>query len=136
ISIAIIVITLVAAFAFYYFEDRTEQPFIDFTIFSNKAYIGTVIANFLMNTTVGSIALFNIYTQSELELTPFEAGLVTLPYVVLILFTIRVGEKSINKYGAKRAIFISPIVLTVGVVLISLSFLEYTAEYIICLVVC
>lgn len=134
ISIAIIVITLVAAFAFYYFEGRTEQPFIDFTIFSNKAYIGTVIANFLMNTTVGSIALFNIYTQSELELTPFEAGLVTLPYVVLILFTIRVGEKSIKKYGAKLAIVVSPLILAAGVVLLSLTFLGDTAYIISCLI--
>ena len=73
-----------AANAFYFVENRIKQPFIDFSIFSNKAYIGTVIANFLMNTTVGSIALFNIYTQSELDLTPFEAGLITLPYVCLL----------------------------------------------------
>ena len=116
-----------AANAFYFVENRIKQPFIDFSIFSNKAYIGTVIANFLMNTTVGSIALFNIYTQSELDLTPFEAGLITLPYVVLILFTIRVGEKSIEKYGPKRAIVISPVILAVGVLLLSLTFLGDTA---------
>lgn len=127
VSIALIVITIVAAIAFYFVENRIKQPFIDFSIFSNKAYIGTVIANFLMNTTVGSIALFNIYTQSELDLTPFEAGLITLPYVVLILFTIRVGEKSIEKYGAKRAIVISPVILAVGVLLLSLTFLGDTA---------
>ena len=134
VSIALIVITIVAAIAFYFVENRINQPFIDFSIFSNKAYIGTVIANFLMNTTVGSIALFNIYTQSELDLTPFEAGLITLPYVVLILFTIRVGEKSIKKYGAKRAIVISPVILAVGVVLLSLTFLGGTAYIISCLI--
>jgi len=134
VLIAIIVITIVSGVAFYIVENHIKQPFIDFSIFSNKAYIGTVIANFLMNTTVGSIALFNIYTQSELDLTPFEAGLITLPYVVLILFTIRVGEKSIKKYGAKMAIVVSPIILAVGVVLLSLTFLGDTAYIVACLI--
>lgn len=134
ISIALIVITLVASIAFYFVERRIKEPFIDFSIFSNKAYIGTVTANFLLNTTVGSIALFNIYTQSELELTPFMSGLITLPYVVLILFTIRVGERSIKKYGAKRAIVVSPLILAVGVILLSLTFLGDTAYLISCLI--
>src|SRR5699024_7214374 len=111
VLIAIIVITIVSGVAFYIVENHIKQPFIDFSIFSNKAYIGTVIANFLMNTTVGSIALFNIYTQSELDLTPFEAGLVTLPYVVLILISIRVGEKCINKNDAINVFVISTILI-------------------------
>lgn len=134
LSIVIIVVTIIASAAFYIVENRINQPFIDFSIFSNKAYIGTVIANFLMNTTVGSIALFNIYTQSELDLTPFAAGLVTLPYVVLILFTIRVGEKSIKKYGAKMAIVVSPVILAVGVIMLSLTFLGDTAYIVACLI--
>ncbi len=133
ISITLIIVTIVGSIAFYFVERKIKQPFIDFSIFSNKPYIGTVTANFLMNTTVGSIALFNIYTQSELGLTPFMSGLITLPYVVFILFTIRVGEKSIKKYGAKRAIVISPIILGVGVILLSLTFLGDTAYIISCI---
>ena len=134
ISITLVLVTIIGSIVFYLVERRINQPFIDFSIFSNKAYIGTVTANFLMNTTVGSIALFNIYTQQELGLTPFMSGLMTLPYVVLILFTIRVGEKSIKKYGAKRAIVVSPIILGVGVILLALTFFGDTAYLISALI--
>src|SRR5699024_3689133 len=39
VSIVIIVITIAAGIAFYVVENRMKQPFIDFSIFSNKAYI-------------------------------------------------------------------------------------------------
>jgi hypothetical protein len=49
---------------FFYFiknKNTDNKYFIDLELFKNKPFIGAVIANFLLNTGVGVIALFNNY---------------------------------------------------------------------------
>ena len=57
ILIAIFIVTLIA---FYIFEKRQNEPFIDFSLFSNNIYIGTTLANLMVNMDIGSLALFNM----------------------------------------------------------------------------
>ena len=44
ILIAIFIVTLIA---FYIFEKRQDEPFIDLSLFSNNVYIGTTLANLM-----------------------------------------------------------------------------------------
>src|SRR5699024_3263612 len=76
------VIILNCIYIFLKEESVKKAPFIDLELFKNRPYIGAVVANFLLNTGVGVIALFNMYVQGGLKLTAFQAGLLTLPYLI------------------------------------------------------
>ncbi|GGB07156.1 MFS transporter [Macrococcus hajekii] len=123
VGLTLLAVTIIGAIIFYLVEKKKQYPFIDFSLFSNKAYTGVIAANFLLNMSVGSIAVFNIFIQKSLGLSTFQSGLVTLPYVIMLLLLVRVGEKSIAKYGPKKALVVAPLLLAVGVVLFALTFL-------------
>lgn len=130
ITIICLGLFLICCSLFYYIERRQQTPFINLKLFKNKSYIGAVIANFLLNTGVGVIALLNMYIQSGIHLNPFFAGLITLPYLISLLAVIRLGEKSIKRFGAKRAMIVGPIFTGLGVILFSCTFLN-TTQYIV-----
>ena len=96
ILIAIFIVTLIA---FYIFEKRQDEPFIDLSLFSNNVYIGTTLANLMVNMDIGSLALFNIYVQDDKHLSAAQAGLITIPYMLCLLM-IRVGERLCKKRTA------------------------------------
>lgn len=125
---ALFIITLIT---FYLFERKKHDPFIDFTLFSNRVYIGTTIANLLMNTVIGSLALFNIYAQSGLGLTGFQAGLITIPYMIGSLLMIRIGERYSIKNGPRVPLMTGPISICFGILLLACVFFEGTMYYII-----
>lgn len=125
-SIVLCTIFLLGIIVFVTVEKRKKSPFLDLTLFSNKAFLGTVVTNFLLNTAVGSLALFNIYTQQGLGMSAFSAGLVTIPYILTMLVAIKVGEKSIGKLGPKPALVSAPLLLGAGLVMLSLTFLGST----------
>lgn len=93
-----------------------------------------MIANFLLNTGVGVIALLNMYIQSGIHLSPLYAGLITLPYLIALLIVIRLGEKSIKRFGAKRAMIVGPILTALGVILFSCTFLNATQYIVLALI--
>ena len=121
ISILLVVITIITTVIFFKYEKSLRSPFLDLSLFSNRSYTGVTVGNFLLNMSVGSIAVFNVYTQTGMGLTAFESGLVTLPYVILLLLLVRVGEKSIKMFGPKRALMTAPILILIGVIFFSLT---------------
>lgn len=130
VTVMLFVIFLICIYIFFKVERVKKVPFIDLDLFKNRPYIGAVLANFLLNTGVGVIALLNMYVQSGLKLTAFQAGLLTLPYLITLLLVIRLGEKSIKRFGAKRAMIIGPIFTGLGVLMFSLTFFD-TAIYVV-----
>lgn len=133
-SMLLIAVFVIGVIVFTIVEKRVHVPFLDLSLFTNKAFLGTVVTNFLLNTAVGSLALFNIYTQQGLGMSAFSAGLVTIPYILTMLVAIRIGEKSISKFGPKRALVSAPVLLAVGLVLLALTFLGSTAYIVSCLI--
>lgn len=132
--VTLLVVFLICIYLFFKVERDKALPFIDLKLFKNKPYIGAVCANFLLNTGVGVIALFNIYLQGGLKLSSFQAGLLTLPYLIALLLIIRLGEKSIKRFGAKRAMIIGPIFTALGVLLFSFTFLNDSVYIIVALI--
>ena len=55
----------------------------------------------MVNTEIGVLALFNIYVQDDMNLTGFQAGLITIPYMICSLIMIRIGEKFMRKTDHK-----------------------------------
>ncbi|ATH59204.1 MAG: MFS transporter [Staphylococcus sp.] len=134
ITVILFVVFVICIYIFFKVERVKKAPFIDLDLFKNRPYIGAVVANFLLNTGVGVIALFNMYVQGGLKLTAFQAGLLTLPYLISLLLVIRLGEKSIKRFGAKRAMVIGPIFTGLGVLLFSLTFFDTPVYVVIALI--
>ncbi|PTE26304.1 MFS transporter [Staphylococcus equorum] len=129
-TLILLAVFIICVFMFFKVERGKKVPFIDLELFKNRPYIGAVLANFLLNTGVGVIALFNMYAQGGLEFSAFQAGLLTLPYLITLLIVVRLGEKSIKRFGAKRALVIGPIFTAIGILLFSLTFFG-TSGYIV-----
>lgn len=125
---------IICIFIFYKVEKAKQSPFIDLELFKNKPFIGAVIANFLLNTGVGVIALFNIYAQGGLKFSAFQAGLLTLPYLITLLLVVRLGEKSIKRFGVKRAMVVGPIFTATGILLFSLTFFNTSIYVVVALI--
>lgn len=134
VTVILFVIFLICIYIFFKVERVKKVPFIDLDLFKNRPYIAAVLANFLLNTGVGVIALLNMYVQSGLKLTAFQAGLLTLPYLISLLLVIRLGEKSIKRFGAKRAMIIGPIFTGLGVLMFSLTFFDTTLYIVVALI--
>lgn len=134
VTVILFVIFLICIYIFFKVERVKKVPFIDLDLFKNRPYIGAVLANFLLNTGVGVIALLNMYVQSGLKLTAFQAGLLTLPYLISLLLVIRLGEKSIKRFGAKRVMIIGPIFTGLGVLMFSLTFFDTTLYIVVALI--
>src|SRR5699024_3297391 len=69
ITVILFVVFVICIYIFFKVERVKKAPFIDLDLFKNRPYIGAVVANFLLNTGVGVIALFNMYVQGGLKLT-------------------------------------------------------------------
>ena len=78
----------------------------------------------MLNTGVGTTVVFNGYAQKQFGMSEAQTGLVTVPYVFMAIAMIRLGEKAIQKYGGKSMLIAGPLFPTIGIILISFTFLS------------
>ncbi|MER4141504.1 MFS transporter [Klebsiella pneumoniae] len=97
---------------------------IDFALFRNRAYGAAVLSNFLLNGAIGTMMIASIWLQQGHHLTPLESGMMTLGYLVTVLAMIRVGEKLLQRYGARLPMMAGPVLTAIAIALISCTFLE------------
>lgn len=121
-TIIMIVTFLVAAGFFFYIEMRQTNGFIDFSLFKNKAYTGATLSNFLLNAAAGTLVVANTYVQVGRGFTAFQSGLLSIGYLVCVLGMIRVGEKILQKIGARKPMIIGSSITAIGIGLMSLTF--------------
>ncbi|GGB08843.1 MFS transporter [Macrococcus hajekii] len=126
ISLGLIALIVISFIVFFFRERVSRNPLIDFHLFSNKPYTGAVISNFLLNAVGGTLIVANTFAQQGLGFTSFQAGLLSLTYLVMVLSMIRVGEKLLQKMGAKKPMMLGSLITLVGIALISLTFLPST----------
>ena len=103
---------------------KGEAALIDFALFSNRAYGAAVLSNFLLNGAIGTMMIASIWLQQGHHLTPLESGMMTLGYLVTVLAMIRVGEKLLQRYGARLPMIAGPVLTAIAIALISCTFLE------------
>jgi DHA2 family multidrug resistance protein-like MFS transporter len=82
-------------------ERGSEKPFIDFALFKNRTFTGATISNFLLNGTIGMLIVTQQLFQIGGGLKASDAGLLTLGYGITIISFIRVGEKLLQRFGAR-----------------------------------
>lgn len=130
ITIALFVITIISTIIFVKVETEHDIVLIDFSLFKNRAYTGATISNFLLNAIAGTLVVANTYVQVGRGFNSFQSGILTLGYLVTVLSMIRVGEKILQKSGAKPPMIWGSVITTTGVVMMSLTILPgflYTA---------
>ncbi|HDC7689328.1 TPA: MFS transporter [Staphylococcus aureus] len=115
-------------------ERRHEVPFIDFSVLRNRPFIGAFLNNFVLNSGLGVTVVFFIFAQTHLGLSAAQSGLVTLPYAIVAVAMIRLGEKATLRFGGKLMLIIGPLFPVIGITIISMTSLQ-PSQYIIAVVI-
>ncbi|MCM3568547.1 MFS transporter [Neobacillus mesonae] len=124
VSLAVAVIGIIV---FVKVEKNNVKALIDFSLFKNKPYAGATYSNFLLNAVAGTLVVANTYVQVGRGFTAFQSGMLSLGYLIAVLAMIRVGEKILQKAGAKSPMIWGTVITTVGVALMGLTFLPGVA---------
>ncbi|HET7753895.1 MAG TPA: MFS transporter [Anaeromyxobacteraceae bacterium] len=114
---------VLCAVAFLRIELRSAHGFIDLRLFSNTTYTGATLSNFLLNGAAGTLLVALTLVQQEAGLSSLQSGLMTVGYLVAILSTIRVGEKLLQRWGARRPMLLGCAITAVGIALTTFTFL-------------
>ena len=101
-ALILIAVALVAGFLFFRIEARNSSAFVDFSLFANPVYTGATVSNFLLNAVAGTLIVSLELVQLGGNMTAQQAGLLTLGYAVAIIAFIRVGEKLLQRFGARK----------------------------------
>jgi len=80
---------------------------------------------------VGALLVANTYNQLGRGFTAFETGLLSLGYLAMVLAMIRVGEKVLQKIGAKKPMLLGTLMTGIGIILMSLTFLPGTTYVVV-----
>ena len=97
-----IAIFVISAVIFLRIEKKSENSFVDLSLFNNRTFSGATLSNFLLNGAVGTILVSLVLVQAEAGLSSLQSGLITVGYLVAVLSTIRVGEKLLQKMGPRK----------------------------------
>jgi DHA2 family multidrug resistance protein-like MFS transporter len=122
----LVVVMLVSTAAFFRIESRTPNAFVDFTLFRNRTYAGATLSNFLLNGAAGTLLVALSLVQAGAALTSLQSGLMTIGYLVAILSTIRVGEKLLQRWGARKPMLLGCLITGFGILLTTATFLLAT----------
>jgi DHA2 family multidrug resistance protein-like MFS transporter len=123
-------IFIISTIVFSRVETRRNNSFVDLSLFKNKIFSGTTLSNFLLNGAAGTLLVSLALVQSEAGLSSLQSGLITIGYLIAILSTIRVGEKLLQKMGARKPMLLGCVITGTGILLTSFTFL-LAKEYIV-----
>ncbi len=132
--LGLIIVFVLTTMYFIKIENKKRNPLIDFKLFKNKAYTGATLSNFLLNGVAGALLVANTFVQKGLGFNAFQTGLLSITYVVTVLLMIRVGEKVLQKVGAKKPMLLGTTFNMIGIILISLTFLPSVLYVIVCII--
>jgi MFS transporter, DHA2 family, multidrug resistance protein len=123
ITLLLAAVTIVGAIVFIKIEKSKDVVLIDFSIFKNKPYSGATLSNFLLNAIAGTLVVANTYVQFGRGFNAFQSGMLSLGYLVAVLAMIRIGEKILQRAGAKLPMIWGAFITTIGVAMMGLTFL-------------
>lgn len=118
ISIGLFAAFVIFGFIFYKIESDNSNAFVDFNLFKNSTYTGATISNFLLNATAGILIVSLSLVQLGAGLSSQESGLLTLGYAIAIVAFIRVGEKFLQKFGARKPMIWGSLIVGLSIILL------------------
>ncbi len=130
--LGLFVLFLLAALVFLWAEIRKKKAsFIDFSLFKNKYYSCATFSNFILNAAGGTLMVSSMYVQQGRGFTSFQAGILTIGYLISVLLMIRVGEKLLQIIGAKKPMLWGSLLAAVGIGIMALTSMPNTAYVIV-----
>ncbi|QIQ21109.1 MFS transporter [Zophobihabitans entericus] len=126
-TLSLAAVCLVTMIIFFIVEfGKRAGAFIDFSLFKNMPYSGATFSNFMLNAVAGTLLVANTYIQTGRGFTPFQTGMLSIGYLIAVLGMIRVGEKVLQKVGAKKPMLFGTTITGIGVALMALTSLPDT----------
>ncbi|MGO4956856.1 MFS transporter [Luteococcus sp. Sow4_B9] len=120
-SLGLLAGSVVGLVAFILWERGREHPFMDFALFRNVTFTGAVLSNMLVNMTIGML----IVSQQMLQLArperfdAWHAGLLTVGFAVAVISCIRIGEKLLQRFGARKPMMWGALTLAASALLLA-----------------
>lgn len=127
-SLSLLAVTLVFGWLFFRIESHIANPFVDLKLFHNPTYTGATISNFMLNGAAGTLLVSLQLVQLGGNMTAQQAGMLTLGYAIAIIAFIRVGEKLLRRFGARKPMIQGCLITGVSIILLLPSNLML-AEY-------
>ncbi len=121
ITWGLLAVFVIALTAFVVIERREPDPLVDFSLFAVPQFTGATISNLLLNATAGLIPVSLWVLQGAGGMSAQTSGYLTLGYAIFIIAFIRVGEKLLQRFGAKK-----PMVWGTLIVILSILLLMFT----------
>jgi MFS transporter, DHA2 family, multidrug resistance protein len=121
--IGLLIVFLVAATVFFKVESGNPSGFVDLSLFHNRTYAGATLSNFLLNGAAGTLLVSLSLVQQAAGLSSMQSGLLTIGYLVAIPSTIRVGEKLLQRMGARKPMLLGSATTAAGILLTTFTFL-------------
>jgi MFS transporter, DHA2 family, multidrug resistance protein len=123
VIVVLAVVFVIAAVVFFKVETGSPNGFVELALFNNKTYSGATLSNFLLNGAAGTLLVALALVQQGAGLSSLQSGLLTVGYLVAILSTIRVGEKLLQKMGARKPMLMGCAITATGILLTTFTFL-------------
>ena len=127
-TLSLSAVTLAFGWLFFRIESRISNAFVDFKLFHNPTYTGATISNFLLNGAAGTLLVSLQLVQLGGNMTAQQAGMLTLGYAIAIVAFIRVGEKLLRRFGARKPMIQGCLITGISIILLLPSNLML-AEY-------
>ena len=129
ISLGLAAIAVIAAVMFVKAETSARNPFVNFALFRNRTYTGATISNFLLNGVAGMLLVSMMLVQLGGGLSAQQAGVLTIGYAIAIVAFIRVGEKLLQKFGARKPMIWGSVIVGLSIAVLmptNLLLAQYT----------
>lgn len=123
LTLGLAAVTVIGIIAFIKYEAKRKNALIDFKMFKSRPYTGATVSNFLLNAVAGTLIVANTYVQVGRGFSAFQSGMLSLGYLVAVLGMIRVGEKLMQRTGARKPMIWGTILTLIGVGVMGLTFL-------------
>lgn len=118
ITLGLGAITVIFGVMFFMAESKARHPFVDFGLFRNSTYTGATISNFMLNGVAGMLLVSMMLVQLGGGLSAQQAGMLTLGYAITIVAFIRVGEKLLQKFGARKPMIWGSLIVGLSIALL------------------
>ena len=117
-SVVLLATAVIVGFLFFRVESGNPNAFVDFRLFKNRTYAGATLSNLLLNAVAGIIIVAMTLVQVGGGLSAQEAGFLTLGYAVSIVVFIRVGERLLQRFGARLPMIWGCLIVAAAIVLL------------------
>jgi len=118
LTLSLSAVVLIFGSLFFRIESRSSNAFVDFKLFHNRTYTGATISNFLLNGAAGTLLVSLQLVQLGGNMTAQQAGMLTLGYAIAIIAFIRVGEKLLQRLGARKPMIQGCLITVLSIILL------------------